>query len=116
MGCDQCRSSCCATKVDTSFNETGGEIGLGIDPFFYFERLSQSPGAPPLIFEWSIAAIDMQTAPFIEMRPGLRERDRSLRGWKRIAQTEAWRDDDGNAEYLLHCMLKSRVPRYSLTT
>jgi len=92
-----------------------GEISLGIDPFFYFERLSQLPGAPPLIFEWVIDAIDMQTAPFIETRPGLRERDRSRRGWKRIAQTEAWRDDDGNAEYLLHCKLRNRVPRLSLT-
>ena len=91
-----------------------GEIQLGVDHFSYFERLSQLPGAPPLIFEWTIESIDMQTAPFIETRPGLRERDRARRGWKRIAQTDAWRDDDGNAEYLLHCRLRDRTGRHSL--
>ena len=91
-----------------------GDIQLGVDHFSYFERLSQLPGAPPLIFEWVIESIDMQTAPFIETRPGLRERDRARRGWKRIAQTDAWRDDDGNAEYLLHCRLRDRTGRHSL--
>lgn len=91
-----------------------GDITLGIDPFFYFERLSKEPGSPPLIFEWVVDAIDMQAAPLIENEVGLRVRDPALYGWKRIAQTESWRDDGGNAAYLLHCRLKRREPRYTL--
>jgi hypothetical protein len=91
-----------------------GEISLAIDPFFYFERLALLPESPPLIFEWEIDGIDLQTAPFIEREPGIEGRDPSLHGWKRIARTDAWRDDDGRAVYLLHCKLKSRIARHSL--
>jgi hypothetical protein len=92
-----------------------GEINLGIDPFFYFERLAQARESPPLIFEWTIDAIDMQTAPIVETSPGIRARDPARHGWKRIAQTDAWHDDTGDATYLLHCRLKNRAPRHSLT-
>lgn len=91
-----------------------GDISLGIDPFFYFERLSLEPESPPLIFEWAIDAIDMQTAPYVKNESGLRVRDPARYGWKRIAQTDAWHDDGGEATYLLHCKLKSRIARHSL--
>jgi hypothetical protein len=89
-------------------------ISLGIDPFFYFERLAKTPGAPALIFDWSVDAIEIQTAPFIEKAPGLMARDPARRAWKPIARTDAWHDDNGNAEYLLQCSLKGRTPRWSL--
>jgi hypothetical protein len=92
-----------------------GDISLRIDPFFYFERLSQSPGSPPLIFEWMVDAIDMQSAPFVEATPGIEARDPTRLGWKRIAQTNAWHDDNGRAEYLLHCKLRSQAASHSLT-
>lgn len=91
-----------------------GEISLGIDPFFYFERLAKAPDSPALIFDWSVDAIDIQTAPFIEKAPGLMARDPARRGWRQIARTDAWHDDGGNAEYLLHCSRKSRTPRRTL--
>ena len=43
-----------------------GELCLGVDPFFYFERLAKLPNIPPLIYEWRIDAIAMKTAPFVE--------------------------------------------------
>jgi hypothetical protein len=80
-----------------------GEISVGVDPFFYFERLASLPDAPPLIYDWTVEKIEMQTAPFIEIRPRMMERDPERLGWKEIASTDAWKDDDGRAEYLIHC-------------
>jgi len=80
-----------------------GSAYIGIDPFFYFERLARQSGAPALIYDWKIVKIEVQTAPFIEVKPRVTERDQSLLGWKEIAETNAWDDDGGHAEYLLHC-------------
>jgi hypothetical protein len=41
------------------------DIYLRIDPFFYFETLSQIPCVPPLIYSWRINSIFRETAPFI---------------------------------------------------
>lgn len=80
-----------------------GNIDIGVDPFFYLENLARRPGAPALIYDWRIQKIEIQTAPFIEVRPRHRERDPAQLGWKEIAETSAWTDDGGGAEYLLHC-------------
>jgi hypothetical protein len=80
-----------------------GRAYIGIDPFFYFERLANQPGAPALIYDWKIVDIEMQTAPFVETKPGVLERDPARLGWSEIAKTDAWRDDGGQADYLLHC-------------
>jgi hypothetical protein len=81
----------------------GGAIQLGVDPFFYFERLSQLPDAPALIFDWQIEKIEMQTAPFMRLGKRMFVRDEAQSGWKDVAATDAWADDGGHAEYLLHC-------------
>jgi hypothetical protein len=80
-----------------------GAVELGIDPFFYFERIATQPDAPALIYDWTIEKIEMQTAPLIEVRPRLMERDPERLGWKEIDRTDAWNDDGGRAEYVLHC-------------
>jgi hypothetical protein len=80
-----------------------GAVHVGIDPFFYFERLAVQPDAPALIYDWTIEKIEMQTAPWIEVRPRLMERDPERLGWKEIDRTDAWKDDGGHAQYLLHC-------------
>jgi hypothetical protein len=94
------------------------DIYLGIDPFFYFERLAKLRGMPPLIYDWTIDAITMQTAPFVESRNerGQRvfTRDESKSAFKKVQQTNAWDDDDGHAEYVLHCQLHDRPPRRTL--
>ncbi len=77
-----------------------GEIFIGIDPFFYFERLAHQPGAPALIYDWKIEKIEVQTSPLIEVRPRVMARDPNQLGWKEIIETNT-RADAG--EYLLHC-------------
>ena len=37
-----------------------GELYLGVDPYFYFERLFRTPGMPPLIYEWQIEGIAIE--------------------------------------------------------
>ncbi len=82
-----------------------GRASLGIDPFFYFERLSERPSMPPLIYTWQINRILRQTAPFIELRPRHFARDPAKLGWEPVSQTNAWADDGGRAEYVLECSL-----------
>jgi len=90
-----------------------GDIYLGVDPFFYFEDLSKRPDSPPLIFDWRIVRIEMQTAPFIE-RDGMQVRDPDKIGWREIDRTNAWSDDNGSAEYILHCTCLNDKPRRTL--
>jgi hypothetical protein len=56
---------------------------------------------------WAIDAgidgITMQTAPFMEVRPRVKGTRSRPACWKEIAGTRAWDDDDGHAEYMLHC-------------
>ena len=94
-------------------NWVSGEIYVGIDPFSYFETLAYRPNAPALIHDWRIDKIEMQTAPFIK-RGRTITRDTAQLGWKEIAQTNAWADDDGNAEYVLHCRRVSSTGRRTL--
>ena len=91
-----------------------GQISFGIDPFFYFERLARRDDAPALIYEWTITKIEMQTAPRIETKPKYFERDPRLLGWREVEKTDAWLDDDGRAEYLLHCRRSEAPPRQRL--
>ena len=78
----------------------GGLVQIGIDPFFYFERLAHQPDAPAMVYEWRIDKIEAQTAPLVEVRPKQFERDPEKLGWKEIVETRSWED---SGEYLLHC-------------
>lgn len=100
-----------------------GDIYIGVDPYFYFETLAAKPGAPFLIYDWKVERIEMQIGPLIEVKPegplipgpvidGKRllvksgpvmQRDPTRLGWREIACTDAWSDDGGYGEYLLHC-------------
>jgi hypothetical protein len=80
-----------------------GEIYVGIDPFDYFERLARHPDAPALIYDWKIEKIEMQTSPFIKRQPWLVSVDLSRPGLMEIETTNAWVDDGGLADYVLHC-------------
>jgi hypothetical protein len=83
------------------------EIYLGVDPFFYFERLYKTKNIPELIYTWSIDEIKMETAPFIEQTSEYGRkyfvRDESKRNLKSVSKTDAWKDDNGNAEYVMKC-------------
>jgi hypothetical protein len=92
-----------------------GEIYLGIDPFFYFERIAFMPGAPALIMDWYVENIEIQTAPFIR-QGSFMVRDAALIGWRYIAATDAWKDDGGSAEYVLTCKRTTLALRHSIAT
>jgi hypothetical protein len=89
-----------------------GSIYLGVDPFFYFEDLCRRPDAPPLIYDWQVHQIEIQTAPLVQTGPRLFERDRTKLGWREIRETNAWQDGV-HAEYVLHCAALSE-PRHRL--
>jgi hypothetical protein len=101
-------------------NFVSAEIYLGIDPFFYFERLYTLPKIPALIFSWNIISIGQQTAPFIETREPSGQkvliRDEKKLGYRLITETDAWKDDGGNAEYVLTCVLLSVPPKFESVT
>jgi len=92
-----------------------GDIWVGIDPFFYFERLSAIPTMPSLSYSWRIDRISQQTAPFIEQLhldgTAYLARDEAQSHYRDIPRTDAWHDDRGKAEYVLHCTLSDAVPR-----
>lgn len=84
-----------------------GVIHFGVDPFFYFERLSKVPGIPSLIYTWQIEEIAIETAPFIEIADPfgrmMMVRDQTKLRRVPIVKTDAWKDDNGMADYLLTC-------------
>ena len=90
------------------------DIYLGIDPFFYFEYLQSLAGMPSLIYSWVINAICQQTAPCIPIPDpsgrATQVRDASKLGYKTIQKTDAWKDDGGNAEYVLICTRLGEPP------
>jgi hypothetical protein len=92
-----------------------GRGTLGIDPFFYFERLHLLEAMPPLVYTWHIDEIRMQTAPFIQTGNML-ARDPTKLGWRQIERTDAWHDDDGRAGYLMICSLLEVPPKRSSVT
>jgi hypothetical protein len=100
------------------------QLGLGVDPFFYFERLSKISEIPPLIYSWKILSILIETTPFIEKvaESGFSGggkvlmRDPQQFGYKEIPMTDAWHDDNGSAEYLFLCdLLPIPTKRSSVT-
>ena len=80
-----------------------GCIRLSVDPFFYREEFHALSGMPALIYTWRIQEILIQAAPLVKVGSREFRRDRSQWGWRPIAETDARRDDDGVAEYLLRC-------------
>jgi hypothetical protein len=100
------------------------ELGLSVDPFHYFERLSQDVSVPALIYTWRITSILRQTAPFVETiaKSGpfaggtIRSRDVSKLSYEEIAKTNAWKDDDGYGEYILRCDLLPTVAKRTSAT
>jgi hypothetical protein len=96
------------------------EIYLGIDPFFYFEGLHSLPGMLPLIYSWRVTAIGQQTAPIIETRNTSGQkvliRDETKLGYKTIAKTDGWKDDGGNAAYILFCAQLDVPPKFHRAT
>ena len=96
------------------------EIYLGIDPFFYFERLRTLARIPALVYSWKIDSIQQQTAPFLETREPSGQkvlvRDEKKLGYKTVEKTDAWKDDDGHGEYVLSCTRLDVPPQFKSAT
>jgi len=91
-----------------------GEVELGIDYYAYMEFLHKQPAIPALMYTWRIDRSSQLSAPFIPtMTPWgtpAQARDMSRASYQDIDRTQAWEDDDGHAEYILHCTLVDPEP------
>ena len=90
-----------------------GSLGLEVDCFRYYEVHAQVPGVPPAVYTWTIAGISIETAPLVhDPARNMWIREESQRAWSSISRTDAWHDDGGHAEYLLHCRLQDIPPTF----
>jgi hypothetical protein len=96
------------------------EIYLGLDPFFYFERLNKLPGMKPLVYSWKINSIRQQIAPLIETyKPSGQKvliRDETKLDYKKLGKTDAWKDDGGHGGYILNCSHLDASPKFESAT
>jgi hypothetical protein len=76
------------------------ELWLEVDPYH----------SSPRIYSWRITSILRQTAPFMEIASHCRPfggkaltRDISKSCYLDIPKTDAWKDDNGRADYILRC-------------
>ena len=87
-----------------------GLVYVGIDPFFYFERLKDEPGMPNLFQDWSVRRIFLETTRWIEKADAtgrmVSTRDGGSPTFVEASKTDAWHDDGGNAHYVLECELQ----------
>jgi hypothetical protein len=82
-----------------------GEVYIGIDPFFYFERLKDEPGMPDLFRDWQVRRILIETTPWTLSANGrVVSRAPVPRTFKEVQKTDAWHDDGGHGEYILDCL------------
>lgn len=92
-----------------------GEIGLGIDHYYYMEFHHTWPEIPSLTYTWLIERISQLSAPWIPTTTPwgaeARRRDPSRMSYIDIDQTRAWEDEGGHADYILHCVLLAPAPR-----
>ena len=66
-------------------------------------------GRTPLIYDWDVATIELETTPITEMGR-MRTRDRSRRGWREVDDTKA-RSGAFVDEFVLHCARLDNPPR-----
>lgn len=85
-----------------------GELYIGVDPFFYFENLANQADAPPLIYDWRIHRIEVETAPRI-LQDGILIYDPDKR--KRADVQDTNYGDD----FVLHCERLASAPTKRLT-
>jgi hypothetical protein len=85
-----------------------GDIWLGVDPFPYFERLALRSSAPPLIHDWRIHRIAVETAPRI-LSGGMWIFDPAKLHRSDVQTTRGTGED-----FVLHCERVSNEPRKTL--
>jgi hypothetical protein len=87
-----------------------GSIYLGIDPFFYLERLKDEVGMPDLFRQWLVHRIHLETTPWVDSTDAsgrtFIQRADSAPTFTECTHTDAWADDSGHAHYVLECELQ----------
>ena len=84
-----------------------GSVGIGIDPFDYFEGVLENPHWPNLFYTWRLKEIRLITTPWVVSRddhdvPTAR-RPPGPYTFRTIDRTDAQHDSDGNAGYVFLC-------------
>ncbi len=87
-----------------------GKAYLGVDPFYYFERLAKVTSMPPLIYTWDIEAIRLDGTPR-QLVDGIWVRDRTREAWEEVEATDAWGHHGGDSAYVLDCRLLDCPPK-----
>lgn len=86
-----------------------GRFYLGVDPFFYFERLKNERGIPDLFRNWFIRRILLETTPWKEETDPhgrkLITRDSTRESFVEVRATDAWNHDGGHGHYIFECEL-----------
>jgi hypothetical protein len=107
-----------STDLQLGFKEgdyVTGQVALGVDPFFYFERLSKLQDVPALIYEWRIDSIEQETTPFMigEVcgRAGY-VRDESKTSFAQVGSTSEFisNPNDVAPSYVLNCTKLEAAP------
>jgi hypothetical protein len=84
-----------------------GEIEISIDPYFYREYLHGLPGMPELTYGFQITDIFLEQTPWLiskdEVGRTVMERNKRKESYTAINETDAWKDDEGRAHYILQC-------------
>jgi hypothetical protein len=87
-----------------------GQVYLGIDPFFYRTELKDEPGMPNLLRRWLVRRIFLETTPWKESTDdGGRKvitRADVPQSFVEVRRTDAWKDDGGDAHYVLESELQ----------
>jgi hypothetical protein len=93
-----------------SGNSVSGRFHIGVDPFFYFERLKNEKGMPNLFRHWVVRRILLETTPWQESTDAYGRkvitRDATRESFAAVPATDAWHHDGGNAHYVLECELR----------
>jgi hypothetical protein len=84
-----------------------GRGPLGLDPCCVYIEPGFLDFAPARVYSWRIHRIEMETTPLIETESRTWIRDPSNTSYVTVSRTNAWEDDGGGANYLLHCSLLS---------
>lgn len=87
-----------------------GRVYIGVDPFFYFERLKSEKGMPNLFRQWFIRRILLETTPWKESTDAhgrkVLTRDSARESFAEVPATDAWNHDGGHGHYVFECELR----------
>lgn len=86
-----------------------GQLYLGVDPFFWFERHAMRADVPELRYSWLLHKILLGTTPWEESTDDhgrkVERRANVATAYQSVLRTNAWEDDRGYGHYVLECEL-----------